>query len=138
MIVAVLRSLVWLFLIIGLGLGSTFIVANAVVNAQMNSQRPIVMRDSLGIGSHSLSGTILLASSCDEVIVSTEQISTTSYAIRFKTWREPSVVSCDTTGTSAREFHAIVFAPSFGVEFTATINDISVPVAVIPDIPLRQ
>lgn len=136
MIVAILRSLVWLLLILVVGLGSTSIVANAVVGAQAKSQRVVIVRDGIGAGSHTLSGTIPVASVCDEVTVTTERMSSTTYALRFKTWREPSIPSC-TLQEATREFHAVVFASSFGVSFSASINGEPIRIAVIEEVPIN-
>lgn len=136
MIVSFLRSLVWLVLILGLGLGATFIVAQEIVRASIKPSQVIFVRDAIGIGSHVLSGTIAVPSTCDEVIVNTEQTSATSYAILFSTWRDPHITSCKDT-KATREFHAIIFAPSLGTSFTATLNGAPVSIAVIPEIPLR-
>lgn len=131
-----LRSLVWLLIILSLGLGATFLVANTIIRSQLKPTQPILVRDEVGTGSHTLSGSVPVQSSCDEVTVNTEKLSDTSYALVFSTWREPYISSCTSEGAS-REFHAIVFAPSLGVSFTAAIDGAPTPVAVIPEIPLR-
>jgi hypothetical protein len=136
MILAILRSCVWVVLILVVGLGSTALVANAVVSAQDQSQRILIVRDRIGVGSHTLSGIISLASSCDEVAVVTDRISSTTYALRFKTWREPSIQSC-IQQESARQFYAVVFASSYGVSFRASINGEPIRVSVIEESPIH-
>lgn len=132
---AVVRSLVWLFLIIVMGLGATLVVANAIIRAQLKPQKPLIVRDSIGTGSHTLSGVVMVPSPCDEVTIETLRRSTTSYEIVFKTWREPAIVPCLLQET-AREFHAVIFAPSFGVSLTASIDGVPIPTAVISEEPL--
>lgn len=130
------RSLVWLVLIVAVGLGATFLVANAIIRAQFKPIIPILARDNVGIGSHTLSGNVPVQSTCDEVIVDTAKTSDTSYTILFSTWREPYIPSCISQEVQ-REFHAIIFAPSLGVSFTATLNGAPIPIAVIREIPLH-
>ncbi|MBI5004294.1 hypothetical protein HZC00_04325 [Candidatus Kaiserbacteria bacterium] len=130
------RSIVWFVLILIIGLGTTLMVANEIVRANLKSVTPILIRDMIGVGSHTLSGTVPITSSCDEVVVYTQRISDSSYLIIFNTWREPYITSC-VTQNSTRDFRAIIFAASIGVSFTATLNGESIPIAVIPEIPLR-
>ena len=131
-----LRSLVWLVLILFIGLDATFLVANEMVRANLKPVRPVLVRDTIGVGSHTLSGTIPVSSTCDEVTVKTEQVSTTTYALMFTTWREPHVPLCIEREVT-RQFRAIIFASSLGVSFTATLDGEPIPIAVIPDIPLH-
>lgn len=130
------RSLVWLVLIVAVGLAATLLVANAIIRSQFKPIIPILARDNVGVGSHTLSGNVPVQSTCDEVIVDTEKTSDTSYTILFSTWREPYIPTCASQEV-LREFHAIIFAPSLGVSFAATLNGHPVPIAVIPEIPLR-
>lgn len=132
----VLRSLVWLFLILFLGFGLTLIVANQIIRAQLKSAQPILVRDSVGPGSHTLSGVVPVQSTCDEITVNTEKTSNDSFMLVFNTWREPYVPTC-VQGDVTREFHAVVFAPSFGVTFSAAVDGTPMPVAVIPEVPLK-
>lgn len=137
MTLAILRSLVWLFLILTVGLGSTSIVANAVVASQAKNQRVFIVRDGIGAGSHTLSGTIPVSSSCEEVTVTTERTSSTTYALRFKTWKEPSIPTC-ADQEATRQFHAVVFASSYGITFGATVNGEPIRIAVIEDVPIKK
>lgn len=130
------RSVVWFVLILLIGFSATLIVANEIVRANLKPIRPILVRDKIGVGSHILSGVVPVSSTCDEVIVYTEKISDSLYAIIFTTWREPYISSCVERETS-REFRAVIFAASLGVSFTATLNGEPVSIAVIPEIPLR-
>lgn len=130
------RSLVWFVLILLMGLGATLIVTNEIVRANLKTIRPILIRDKIGAGTHILSGVVPVSSSCDEIIVYTEKISDSLYAIIFSTWREPYISPCIEREVS-REFRAVIFASSLGVSFTASLNGEPVPIAVIPEIPLR-
>ena len=131
------RSLVWFLLILFVGLGATFIVASEIRRTQLKPSRPILARDTIGAGSHTLSGIVMVPSSCDEIIVNTRKTSDTSYALIVSTWREPYIPTCISREIS-REFRAIIFAPSIGVSFTASLDGVPVPIAVIPEIPLRH
>lgn len=131
-----LRSLVWLILILFVGLGATFLVANEMVRANLKPIRPVLVRDTIGVGSHTLTGTIPVSSTCDEVTVKTEQVSSTTYALMFTTWREPHVPLCIEQEVT-RQFRTIVFASSLGISFTATLDGEPIPIAVIPDVPLH-
>lgn len=131
------RSLVWFVLILFVGLGATLIVANEIVRANLKPIRPILIRDTVGIGSHTLAGVVPVSSTCDEVIVYTEKVSDSLHKLIFSTWREPNISTCIDREQS-REFRAVVFASSIGVSFTATLNGEPVPIAVIPEIPLRS
>jgi hypothetical protein len=136
MTMSFVRSIVWFVLILLVGFGATLIVANEVVRANLKPIKPILIRDKVGVGSHILSGVVPVSSSCDEVIVYTDKISDSLYAIIFTTWREPYISSCVERELS-REFRAVIFAASIGVSFTATLNGEPIPIAVIPEIPLR-
>jgi hypothetical protein len=91
---------------------------------------PIIIRDQLRANEHALSGMVMVPTPCDELVVHTEALSQTTYALLFKTWREPSV-DCG-GGATPRAFHTVLFAPAAGVTFIATLNDRDLPVAVIP------
>jgi hypothetical protein len=136
MTMSFVRSIVWFVLILLIGFAATLIVANEIVRANLKPIRPILIRDKISVGSHILSGVVPVSSTCDEVIVYTEKISDSLYAIIFTTWREPYISSCIEQETT-REFRAVIFAASIGVSFTATLNGAPVSIAVIPEIPLR-
>ena len=130
-LINILRSLVWFMIVLTVGLGITFVVADTVAHTQvLNAPTPVLVQDSIGIGSHTLSGVISVPSSCDQMTVHTQQISPSSYLILFDTWREP-YIQCAEQG-SVREFHVIIFASSLGVSFSATLDGSPIPIAVVP------
>jgi len=131
-----LRSLVWFILILVVGTSVTFMVAGAIIRTQLKPDKPVLVRDEVGAGSHTLSGTVPVQSTCDEVTVNTQKTSPTSYALLFTTWHEPYIPSCANQEVM-REFHAIIFASSLGVSFTAMLDGSPIPLAVIPEIPLH-
>lgn len=125
-----LRSAGWICIAVVLGAYLTFVSADRVFNTRVATSTPIVVRDVLRKGEHHLYGKMEVPSPCDEVRVHTENISENEYELSFTTWAEPAV-KC-TNEPSERVFDTIVFAPSIGVKFTATIDKVPVPVLVFP------
>ena len=134
---ALIRAFVWLVLILIIGLGSTFTVANEIIRSNLRPVEPVLIRDTIGAGTHTLTGVVYVHSPCDEITVTTKQLDETSYALLINTWREPHIPSCEMTKVT-RRFNAIVFAPSLGTKFSLLIDGTPFPVAVIQDIPLKR
>ncbi len=133
---AILSRFLWFFVVASLLSYSTFLVVGNIANAHATGKNlPVVIRDELGVGVHHLSGMVMVATSCDQVSVRTEAISDTTFALVFRTWREPSA-KCALEETP-RYFRAILFAPSAGVEFVATLDDVSFPIVVAPNLSNR-
>jgi len=109
-----------------------FIVLSSIVNAQASGiNAPIPVRDELQANEHNLSGMVMVQSPCDELSVKTpEQISPDVYQLTFTTWREPSV-TCPNDATP-RAFQTVLFAPAAGIYFVATLDNVALPIAVIP------
>ena len=80
----------------------------------------IVGIDVVKPGEHHLSGVVLVPSSCYELSVDAHQMSPTSYELAFKTWQEPSRNCSPQAATKL--FQTVVFAPSVGVGFHATLD----------------
>lgn len=110
-------------------------MGNFVHQKAAGTYDPVLVRDELSPGSHHLAGMIMVPSPCDELSMHTEQISTTTYALLFKTWREPTVTCNDEE--VPRSFREVVFAPALGVRFIASLNGSAFPVAVLPVTPDR-
>lgn len=106
--------------------GAMEVYANAVMRP------PTIIRDRVSPGMHQLSGTLMVHNSCDDLLQSADKLSDTQYQIVFQTWREPST-PC-TTGDIPRTFNATVFAPAFGINITAQLDNAQIPIAVIREI----
>ncbi len=125
------------FTIVAIALSySSYLLAGGVINARASGlYEPILIRDVLGQGSHNLSGAVMVPTPCDQISVRTLALSTTAYMLNFETWREPSV-DCGNAETP-RVFHAILFAPSVGIEFGATLDGVGLPIVVLPVLKQR-
>ncbi len=124
----------WFLLLVTLLSYATYLVAGNFVHAQASGRNePVLIRDELGVGVHHLSGMITVPSSCDQLSVRTQEISDNTFVLIFRTWREPSV-DCVHDETP-RYFRAVLFAPSTGVEFTATLDGAGFPIQVMPALP---
>jgi hypothetical protein len=106
------------------------LIGGGIVTAQASgAYDPTLIRDEVKPNEHHLSGMIMVPDSCDELSVDTEALSSVDYALVFKTWHEPSV-PCAHEPTP-RAFHAVVFAPAAGVNFTATLDGASLSIATV-------
>lgn len=116
-----IRRLVWFFVVASLIAYAIFLAAGSVITAQAIDQTHIAnIRDSLDTGTHTLSGIVMVPSTCSELSVRTEQLATDTFQLVFTTWQEPSV-DCEILDT-ARPFRAVVFGPATGVRFVATLD----------------
>src|SRR3989344_9175278 len=99
---------------------ATYLVAGSIVHAQGSREnQPIIIRDELEPGVHHLSGMVMVPTPCDQLSVRTEAISSSTFTLIFRTWREPST-ECDSDETP-RYFRTVLFAAAVGVQFIATI-----------------
>ena len=128
----IIRRMVWFAIVATAFSYAVFIVLGNFVTAEAQDEGPVRIRDVLEPGSHHLSGMVSVPQACDELLVRTEKLSTSSYELIFSTWQDPSV-QCSPQ-SQPREFQAALFAPSTGVQFIATLNGRPLPVLVIPDI----
>ena len=113
-----------------------YLIVGSIVNAEASgAHAPVLIRDAVQANVHQLSGMIMVPTSCDELSVTKQTISPTNYALVFETWREPSI-AC-TSDATPRPFQVTVFAPATGVYFSATLNGIAVPIAVVPVLTAR-
>lgn len=110
---------------------AVFIVAgHAIQSYALEETRTVVIRDALQVGQHTLSGMVMVPSTCKQLSVRAEQLSNTLFHIRFKTWEEP-YVHCDIVDTP-RAFRVIVFGPSVGIQFISTIDEAPLKIVVTP------
>ena len=131
---AIFSRMVRFTVVAGLLSYAAFLVVGSVAQAQASGEDlPVLIRDELGVGEHHLSGMIMVPSPCDQLSVRTQEISRSSYLLVFRTWHEPSV-NCPAEETP-RYFRTLLFAPSTGVEFAATLDNHTLPIIVLPTLP---
>lgn len=126
------RRLVWFAIVATAASFAVFVILGNFVTATAQENGPVVIHDWVSPGVHRLNGILVLPLQCDELSVEPRQVSATQYLLVFQTWQDPSI-NCPQTPTP-RAFEAIVFAPSFGVNFTATLDDQPFSIGIIPDI----
>ena len=123
--------LVWFFIVACAVSYLVFLVAGSTIRAQaLDESRIVLVRDSLKPGVHYLSGIVMAHSTCAQISVRSQQVSTTTYQLIFTSWEEPSV-SCVQDDTP-RSFRAVVFAPAAGIELIGVLDDEPLQLAVIP------
>ena len=128
------RRMLWFFIVSCAIAYAFFLIVGSTISANaIDQSRIVVARDSLSQGAHNLSGIVMVRSTCAELSVHSEQLSSDTYQLQFTTWNEPSVSSCSDEDTP-RPFRALIFAPSVGVNFTATLDDQPLMLSVIPSI----
>ena len=112
----------------------TFLVVGSIIEAQaFSATAPIMVRDQLSPGIHHLSGMVMVPSSCDQLSVATNPISTTTFELVFQTWQDPAV-ACS-SDEMPRAFRAVLFAPAAGIDFLASLDGANLPIVVLPTIP---
>ncbi len=126
-----IRRLAWFAVVASISSYAVLLVAGSFVHARAaRAYDPVVIRDELGVGVHHLSGMVVVPFNCDQLSMHVEKNSTTTYALEFKTWRDPAV-PCDIPDVP-RAFREVLFAPSAGIHIQASIDGRSFPVALIP------
>lgn len=121
-----MRRAVWIVVVVCTIAYTLFIVIQGFLHA--NAANVTIVHDDVSVGNHHLHGTILVPSSCDEITVRAQQVSTTTFTIMFDSWQHPSPV-CLSQATP-RDFNTSVFAPDKSVQFIATYNGSSYPIIV--------
>ena len=123
-------QMLWI-LIVGFAIsyGSYLFFGTISIDGAKSTAR-IAAIDVVRAGEHHISGVVLVPSRCHMLSVKAQELSAFSYRLAFRTWQEPSR-NC-TQGQVAEGFNTIVFAPSLGVNFDATVNDTPVPFDLIP------
>ena len=111
-------------------------VGSIVHSGETIADHTVIIRDSISKGEHHVSGMLMVPSSCDELTLRVSEVKDDLYLLSFSTWSEPSIL-CDYTPT-ARVFDTVVFAPSIGVRFIATLDTVALPVAVYPSLAHRS
>ena len=130
----VIRHLVWFFIVSSaVAYGSFLLIGSAIHADAAGSRRAVIIRDELARGVHDLSGMLMVPSTCQQITVRGDKVDKFTYRLAFTTWDEPAVV-CAKEETP-RAFRTTVFAPSVGVDFNATLDEIALPIAVYPVTP---
>lgn len=125
------RRLIWFFFVAAAVSYAFFLVAGSVITKQsLEDSRAVLARDSIKVNVHYLSGMVMVPSTCAELSVRSHQLTVDSYELQFSTWEEPSLSKC-TREDTPRSFRAIVFAPSAGVYFQASLDGTPIPFGVI-------
>ena len=83
---------------------------------------PIVVTDTVGKGTHNLTGILPVPSNCHSLSVSVREVGLFQYQLTFLTRPEPSRTDC-VDETAYQTFYALVFAPALGAHFTATLDE---------------
>ena len=121
--------LLWITICTGLFAIGTLVFVTNIKNSSANvTLVPAIIHDRIRRGEHYMYGTLQVPLSCDELNVAVRQDRAFRYILSFTTWSDPSV-PCNRE-TTQREFKATVFAPSVGVRFVATLDDVEIPIAV--------
>ncbi|PIR83585.1 hypothetical protein COU18_02790 [Candidatus Kaiserbacteria bacterium CG10_big_fil_rev_8_21_14_0_10_51_14] len=121
---------------IALSYGS-YLVAGSVIQARATgSYEPTIVRDVINRDAHHLSGMIMVPSPCDQLTVRTQTLSSTTYMLNFRTWREPSMDCADEI--TPRAFRTILFATPTNVKLGATLNGAGLSIVVLPLIQVHS
>ncbi len=109
-----------------------FMLIGATLYARADEQsRAVWIRDEITPNTHRIAGLIPVPSSCSELTEKTERLSPVVFKLKFTTWENPTIGKCS-GDVSQRQFYDIVFAPAIGVHFIATIDDVPIPIIVVP------
>lgn len=132
----VISRMVWFVVVAAVLSYASYLLLGSIVNAQAAGKyEPVLIRDELAPGAHYLSGMVMVPTPCHQLSVRTEAVSDTAFMLLLRTWREPSV-DC-AKNEMPRHFRAVLFAPSAGIEFGATLDGKGLPIVVLPVISGR-
>lgn len=123
-----------LWLIVGIAAISYVFYVVIADTLRIDAAQEIVIVDSIGVAEHRLSGEIMVPSQCHAFALKVEEVAYAKFNLRFDTWQEPHR-DC-VRQPYPRQFHAIVFAPSLGTEFTAVLDGRPLVVRVVRQLPL--
>ena len=131
----IVRRIVWFAIVLVAFSYAVFFVLGNFLTAQAEDQGPVQILDTLAPSSHTLTGMMFVPQSCDELLVRTEELATSTYELLFSTWEDPAVACSE--DAVPREFRAALIAPSTGITFTASLDGRPIPILVTPTIPDR-
>ncbi len=124
-----ISRLLWFFCAACLGSYAVFLLLGSSIHANaIDQSRVVQVRDVLKPHMHALSGMVMVQHTCDELSISTEEVTPTVHKLVFTTWQLPSV-ECKVEDVP-RAFRAAVIAPAAGIEFIATLNDMPLTLVV--------
>src|SRR5437868_4807703 len=84
--------MVWFLVFATAAAYGSYLVLGSIVHAHASGiYEPVVIRDELQANKHTLSGMVMVPTACDQLSVETHSLSKTTFALTFRTWREPSV-----------------------------------------------
>ncbi|MEN9561250.1 MAG: hypothetical protein RIQ56_523 [Candidatus Parcubacteria bacterium] len=112
--------------------GSSTLIGSVVEAKESQVSRPVEIVDFLKPGVHQLSGMVFVPKDCDQLRVRVVKNGERDFLLVFQTWEAPSVPCREKM--VPRSFTATAFGPAAGVHFTATLDDIPLPIVVIPKI----
>jgi hypothetical protein len=126
----IVRRMVWFFIVACAVAYIIFLVLGSTIQARaFDESRVVLIRDSLAVGAHYLSGIVMVPRTCSQLSMSYEKVSDALYSLDFTTWDEPSV-PCKTEETP-RSFRSVVFAPSTGISFIGALDGKPLQLSVI-------
>jgi len=129
---ALLSRAIWLVLgVSAISYAFYVIIADTL---HIDAAQELVIVDAIGVAEHRLSGEIMVPSQCHAFAVTIEEIAYARFNLRFDTWQEAHR-DCPRE-PYPRKFHAVVFAPSLGTEFTAKLDGDPLAVRVVRQLPL--
>lgn len=131
------RRLVWFFIVAAALAYAVFLLGgNAIQSEALDQTRIVLVRDHLEVGEHRLSGMVMVPSTCKQLSVRTSEIKPHVIHLAFTTWDEPNITCIEED--TPRAFRAVVFAPSVGVEFTATLDEEPLQLSIHPVTEIRN
>jgi hypothetical protein len=131
MIESIRRFVAFAFVALAFSYGVLFIGGRILEASASVPATPLVIRDLYTPGSHIFSGALRVPLSCDHLSVHVKENSTSTYALIFTTWQDPSVVCLPTE--ELRTFKAVAFTSSSTINFDALLDGASIPIVIVPD-----
>ncbi len=130
----IMRRLAWIFIVSCAIAYAVFLAAGSALHAEAEgATKDVFTRDVVSVGVHRLSGMVMVPKTCFDLYVHVTEVSDILYRLEFSTWEQP-YIDCDEDPTP-RTFNTIVFAPSIGVHFIATLEGEPLNMYVIPHYP---
>ncbi len=127
----VMWQFLWLMTLgIAISYASYLFFGSIIMAGAEGKQAEIAAIDVIKPGEHHVSGVVLVPSQCHELSVTAYKLSETAYQLVFKTWPEPAR-DC-ARGAVTKPFKTVIFAPSFGLSFSAILDDEPVSLSLIP------
>ncbi len=119
----------WIVVSIVLVTYASYLYFGSVNAAFFGDPEPIPILDVIKKeGEHHLSGDIPVPTSCHGLTVVPHKVDETHFRLVFTTWQEPTR-SCEPLG-DRRSFSTVVFAPSTGITFSATLDEREFPIHI--------